>query len=71
MENLPRFDRADHAWCDMLASYSADELVAGGVIQPGQWELAMQIVRQQAYVLLVSNCYPARDLNSNCNRSII
>ena len=42
----------------MLASYAADELVAGELIQPDQWDLAMRIIRQQAYVLFVSNCYP-------------
>ena len=43
----------------MLASYAADELVAGKLIQPGRWDRAMHIVRQQAHVLLVSNCTPA------------
>ena len=55
----------DERWCDLLASHAADELVAGKIIQPDQWAFAMQVIRQQAYVLLVSNCYPTGDLNSN------
>ena len=49
----------------MIASHSADELLAGGLIQPEQWDHTMAIIRQQAYVALISNCYPTGDLNSN------
>ncbi len=44
-----------------MASYSADELFAARLIGPDQRDLAMRIIEQQAYVLLVSNCYPAGD----------
>ncbi len=43
----------------MLPSYSADELVAGKLIQPEQCNFAMRIIRQQAHILLASNHYPS------------
>jgi hypothetical protein len=65
MSKLPAHPKQDEKWCEIMASLSADELVAGGVIRPDQKDFAMKVIRQQAYVLLVSNCYPAGDLNSN------
>jgi len=65
MSMVPSHSKPDEAWCEMLASYSADELVAGKLITPQQWDQAMRAIRQQAYILLISNCYPAGDLNPN------
>jgi hypothetical protein len=62
---MPNHSQPDEKWCDLLGSYSADELVAGGVVAPDKWDFAKRIIEQQAYILLVSNAYPAGDLNSN------
>lgn len=62
---MPAHPQPDEKWCDMMASYSADELVAGGVITSDQRDFVKRIIEQQAYILLVSNAYPAGDLNSN------
>jgi hypothetical protein len=56
--------KADEEWCEMVAQFAADELLAGGIIRADQWDHAKQIIRQQTFVQLVSNCYPVGDLNS-------
>jgi hypothetical protein len=55
----------DEKWGDMIASFSAEELIAGKLITQEQWDFARRIIAQQIYVSLVSNCYPAGDLNSD------
>jgi hypothetical protein len=55
----------DEKWSDMIASHSADELVAGKLITPEQWDFARRIIAQQIFVSLVSNCYPAGDHRSS------
>ena len=55
----------DEKWCDLAASYAADELLAGKLIAQDQWEFAKKIVEQQLTVLLVSNCRPSGGENSN------
>ena len=57
--SAPPHPQPAERWCDMLASYSADELVAGKLFQPDRWNFAMRIIRQQAHLLLASNCYPS------------
>ena len=57
--SAPLHPQPAERWRDMLASYSADELVAGKLIQPDQWDFVMRIIRQQAHILLASNCYPS------------
>ena len=64
MSKVPAFPKPDEDWCEMIAQFSADELLAGGLIKPDQWDFAKRIIRQQAIVQLVSNCYPMGDLNS-------
>jgi hypothetical protein len=54
----------DEKWGDMIASYSADELIAGKLITRDQWDFARRIIAQQISVFLLSNCYPAGDLHS-------
>lgn len=55
----------DEEWCNVMASYAADELVAGNLITADQADFAKRIIAQQAYVLLISNAYPAGDLYSD------
>ena len=62
---LPAHPKPDEEWCELMASYAAEELVAGKLITKDQFDFARRIIAQQAYVLLVSNAYPAGDLNSN------
>jgi hypothetical protein len=45
----------------MIASFSADELLAGKLITSEQWDFARRIIAQQISVSLISNCYPEGD----------
>jgi hypothetical protein len=55
----------DKEWCEMVASYSSDELLAAGTIAANQWETAQRIITQQALVPLLSDCRPTEDTESN------
>jgi hypothetical protein len=63
--SIPKHPIPDERWCDLMASNAVEELVAGKLLDVGQFEFAKRIIAQQAYVLLISNAYPAGDLNSN------
>jgi hypothetical protein len=62
---LPAHPIPDEEWCEMLASYAIDELIAGKLLSANQADFARRIIQQQAYILLFSNAYPAGDLNSD------
>jgi len=55
----------DEIWANTIASYAAEELVAGKLIAGDQYEFARQIIEQQILVSFFSNAYPAGDLSSN------
>lgn len=64
LRKIPQRPMPDEQWGDMIASLSADELIAGKLMNPEQWDLARRVIAQQIYVSLASNCRPATDLNT-------
>jgi hypothetical protein len=62
---LPAHHRPDEEWAEFAAALAVDELIAGKVITSDQADLAHRIVAQQIHILLISNCRPVSDENSN------
>jgi len=50
--------KPDEEWCTLAAELSVEELLAGRVIAPDQRKFAQEIIAQQLYILLASNCRP-------------
>jgi hypothetical protein len=56
--NIPADDRALHDWSDAVALLVADALVDGGIVAPGEFARASEIIAEELWIRLLTNDRP-------------
>lgn len=62
---LPSFGRSDKEWSELSAAMAVDELIAGKLLVPAQADFAHRIIAQQLLILLISNCRPHEEVQTD------